>query len=879
MKKNHPSDGILVFDRYYGKKPIPALLAVGRVLFCALFSAAAMLYIFSQYELSVPQLNVGLYAGITAALFSALFIFVKKRYALPALFLVAGALIWLNFEGFWERFSYFVDEAMLLVEGRFLFPRPYLLHDANRLSPFNPDYADGMLLGAFILCALYSLLCAAVMSRRIRTAPAVLGFILLCVPMLLSERLEINHWFLPFALMTAAAVSVEINYRDGLAVLRGGGASYRLQIRSEEKSFLRKTEGASFLKRVGMRLSYYSKYATTGFYCAAIFALVFCIGFNVFEEGSSIDYRELYKMVTSFGESPDDMGDESSESLVSDYFTGADDKDGRLNIASPGSGDAEILRVTFTGDENIYLRGDIGVDFIDNSWTSPVTDNKYWQTTLLADKYRPAELLITEALMQNALDKDIASESDISIEYLTETDVVFLPAYTADHSFFSNAAFDIYGDYVVRVGDTAENYINSVQCRAVLADFDNIAPTPVDAVCRILQTMDERGFEPDDYYGVMFPEMSSYSGILEDYSEYVNERYTEVPEDMRAELEAYLDSIDFEQLLEDVLYFDGGSLLSDDDSSEELTEQALRFAKAQTLSSYLAKFYTYSLSGENRGEDMIMQFLTETKRGHCSLYASAMTLLLRTEGIPARYCTGFSIYPDSVSGKTTVLREKNLHAWVEVYIDDLGWVTFDPTSAAVSSINGAGNTQQRPDRNETIQARPETIEYPDYDDTREPTSRHDPSEPPAEPDSTVPTGLIVAIVAAVVAIAVIALAVIAWQRLTKRAEAAVASADEHEPKSVYACMVDILALCDLRPAQGQLPVDFYRTCDERFGTALESVSGILEAAAFGSGDMNDSDREALCRAFESVYDASIKHSGAFHRLRIRRFVIKALGRA
>ncbi|MBQ8195546.1 MAG: hypothetical protein IJZ47_09270 [Oscillospiraceae bacterium] len=866
MKKNHPSDGILVFDRYYGKKPIPALLAVGRVLFCALFSAAAMLYIFSQYELSVPQLNVGLYAGITAALFSALFIFVKKRYALPALFLVAGALIWLNFEGFWERFSYFVDEAMLLVEGRFLFPRPYLLHDANRLSPFNPVYADGMLLGAFILCALYSLLCAAVMSRRIRTIPAVLGFILLCVPMLLSERLEINHWFIPFALMTAAAVSIEINYRDGLAVLRGGGASYRLQIRNEEKSFLRKTEGASFLKRVGMRLSYYSKYATTGFYCAAIFALVFCIGFNVFEEGSSIDYRELYKMVTSFGESPDDMGDESSESLVSDYFTGADDKDGRLNIASPGSGDAEILRVTFTGDENIYLRGDIGVDFIDNSWTSPVSDNYEWNRSQLSSTYRAGELLILDALMQS-IGADAATEIDISIEYLTETDVVFLPAYTADHSFYSNESFDIYGDYVVRVGDTAENYINSVQCRAVMPD-----DFTADKIFDILKMMDDNGFEPDNYYSALFPEMDRYEGVLAEYNKYVREHYTSVPDDLRPKLEEFLISSGILRQTSDDGYVPVTPL-----TQEEWMSQYSDFITAQAICDHLTENYTYSLSGENRGEDMIMQFLTETKRGHCSLYASAMTLLLRTEGIPARYCTGFSIYPDSVSGKTTVLREKNLHAWVEVYIDDLGWVTFDPTSAAVSSINGAGNTQQRPDRNETIQARPETIEYPDYDETREPSSQPNPSEPPAEPDSTVPTGLIVAIVAAVVAIAVIALAVIAWLRLTKRAEAAVASADEREPKSVYACMVDILALCDLRPAQGQLPVDFYRTCDERFGTALESVSGILEAAAFGSGAMNDSDREALCRAFECVFGSAIKHSGAFRRLRIRRLVLKELG--
>ena len=864
MKKNHPSDGILVFDRYYGRKPVPILLAVGRVLFCALFAASAMLYIFSQYELDVPLLNVGLYAGISAAAFSALFLFVRRRYAVPALILLSDAAVWLSFDKLWERFSYFVDEAMLLVEGRFLHPRPYLLHETNQLTPFDPGYAEGMLLGAFLLCALYALLCAVSMTRRIRSLPAILGFCALCVPMLLSERLEIDRWFLPFALMAAAAISIGINYRDGLAVLRSGGASYRVQIREEEKQFLAKTNGAGMMKRTAMRLSYYSKYATTGFYCAAVFALVFCIGCSILEQGSSIDYREIYEMVTSFGASPDG-GDDTDESSVSDYFTSPEDIDSRLNITSPGTGDGEVLRVRFTGDDDIYLRGDIGMDFDGSGWTSPVSDNYEWNRSQLSSTYRAGELLILDALMQS-IGADVATESDISIEYLTETDVVFLPAYTADHSFYSNESFDIYGDYVVRVGDTAENYINSVQCRAVMPD-----DITADKIFDILKIMDDNGFELDNYYSALFPEMERYEGVLAEYNKYVREHYTSVPDDLRPKLEEFLISSGILRQTSDDGYIPVTPL-----TQEEWMSQYSDFITAQAICGHLARNYTYSLSGENRGEDMIMQFLTETKRGHCSLYASAMTLLLRTEGIPARYCTGFSIYPDSVSGNTAVLREKNLHAWVEVYFEDIGWVTFDPTSSDVRSLNGGNAPQQSPTPEESRHARPETIEQPDRDETREQPTQPPTTEPTA-PDNTLPAWLIPTVIAAVLLIAAAVLAAVMLRRFVKRADSAAAESSARSASDVYNCLVDILALCGLSPAAGQLPTDFYRSCDERFSAGMEKSASALEAAAFGSASLSDVDREILQAVFRKVYSGAIKQSGMLRSFRIRRLVLSKLG--
>jgi hypothetical protein len=66
------------------------------------------------------------------------------------------------------------------------------------------------------------------------------------------------------------------------------------------------------------------------------------------------------------------------------------------------------------------------------------------------------------------------------------------------------------------------------------------------------------------------------------------------------------------------------------------------------------------------------------KRGFCQWYAPTMAVVLRHLGIPARIVVGF--LPGERSGDTEVVRNRNAHAWVEVYFPGHGWVTFDPTA-------------------------------------------------------------------------------------------------------------------------------------------------------------------------------------------------------
>jgi len=70
-------------------------------------------------------------------------------------------------------------------------------------------------------------------------------------------------------------------------------------------------------------------------------------------------------------------------------------------------------------------------------------------------------------------------------------------------------------------------------------------------------------------------------------------------------------------------------------------------------------------------------FLLESRQGYCNHFATAFVLLAREEGIPARYVQGFCV---GANGKKETYVYSNMaHAWPEVYLDDIGWIPFEPT--------------------------------------------------------------------------------------------------------------------------------------------------------------------------------------------------------
>ena len=98
------------------------------------------------------------------------------------------------------------------------------------------------------------------------------------------------------------------------------------------------------------------------------------------------------------------------------------------------------------------------------------------------------------------------------------------------------------------------------------------------------------------------------------------------------------------------------------------------------MEEYLLNRYAYSLElPHERAGDPLAHFLFERGEGHCEYFASAMAVMLRSEGIPARIAAGFygGVY-NPLTG-LQVIRSSDAHSWVEAYIERYGWLTFDPT--------------------------------------------------------------------------------------------------------------------------------------------------------------------------------------------------------
>ncbi len=102
---------------------------------------------------------------------------------------------------------------------------------------------------------------------------------------------------------------------------------------------------------------------------------------------------------------------------------------------------------------------------------------------------------------------------------------------------------------------------------------------------------------------------------------------------------------------------------------------------AQLCDALLQKGFYDAYARRPAGIDPVEGFLQGSLHGHCELFASTLALSLRLRGIPTRYVVGFQMNEYNALAKHYLIRERDAHAWVEVY-ENGHWVTYDPTPAA-----------------------------------------------------------------------------------------------------------------------------------------------------------------------------------------------------
>ena len=150
---------------------------------------------------------------------------------------------------------------------------------------------------------------------------------------------------------------------------------------------------------------------------------------------------------------------------------------------------------------------------------------------------------------------------------------------------------------------------------------------------------------------------SKYAAFEAEYRKFVYDNYLNLSDDVLLELNQIISANKINR------------------NSSTLVEDVLKFVGS--CAKYSLKFPEFPSN-----VDIGLYFLKEAEFGICQHFATAATILYRALGIPARYTVGYAVNARAYE-KTDVLA-KNAHAWVEIYIDGMGWVVVDPTAYAES---------------------------------------------------------------------------------------------------------------------------------------------------------------------------------------------------
>lgn len=119
------------------------------------------------------------------------------------------------------------------------------------------------------------------------------------------------------------------------------------------------------------------------------------------------------------------------------------------------------------------------------------------------------------------------------------------------------------------------------------------------------------------------------------------------------------------------------------DLAEEVTgDHDNVYDKATALERYLREIkYNELIEAPPEGRDGVDYFLFDIREGYCDYYASAMAVMARAVGIPARVAAGYGQGEYNPDTEAYRVREKDAHAWVDIYFPRFGWVEFEPTAA------------------------------------------------------------------------------------------------------------------------------------------------------------------------------------------------------
>lgn len=306
----------------------------------------------------------------------------------------------------------------------------------------------------------------------------------------------------------------------------------------------------------------------------------------------------------------------------------------------------------------LYLRSWTGGDYGSNQWKD-LPDGRYESVAHLFEKnqgewYDQGAWLMEVIARSPALSQSLANymKDDESVEGLKKD-------FNVDAVYEKTPFFLL--PYDTSFGAPLFAYDRSPMSREGKAYSTYLWNLPAGA---LLSMMEEEN-SSDPYF-------RTYLGAEKEYRRFVYDHYLDIPDAVK----------------------EGLAALGPISPARSLSEKRQR---VEDIRRFLAENYSYTRSPGKTpaGKDFITYFLTESKKGYCTSFASAAVMLLRASGIPARYAAGLTVGADEI--KDAPLSEGGLHrlsindhhahAWAEVYVDGLGWRPVEMTPGYEGSEN------------------------------------------------------------------------------------------------------------------------------------------------------------------------------------------------
>lgn len=357
------------------------------------------------------------------------------------------------------------------------------------------------------------------------------------------------------------------------------------------------------------------------------------------------------------------------------------------------------------------------------------------------------------------------------------------------------------------------------------------------------------GVEDADAFLTLLKNMDEFYGKQEQYEEYVRQQYLQVPQDLKEELAQWMNVDDLK------------------------INKKNGWMVATYIQQLLDKNTQYSLSPGKTPEDkdFIEYFLFENKLGYCVHYASAATMMFRTMGIPARYVEGYLASKENLQDAKwsqdtedvmfeCTLTDENAHAWVEIYLDGLGWIPIEVTSGYTHASEEARNSLEIAETTPSPKASA-TVKYTrSPSDTLKPTfTSLQPSAAPVKMKSTkkkygacmIAIGVVVTLVASVIGGLG---AHYAWKRRKWRYK--LSQATEEEKVYLYYKKIEKIFQSIGAIAFGEELV--YVLKDKRVSIAIleqkeiEELIEIVERYSFSEAGVSKEDAEQIRELYERV---------------------------